>query len=183
MAATKSKEPQDAAAGDASPLADENAAQLARGVPISILSQYVKDISFENPNAPDTLMMRGTAPAMEVNFSMGAKKIENESGRDLFEVTLTVTATARRGDLVAYIAEIEYGVLVALNNVAEDRQHATLLIKIPEFAFPFVRQLLATLTQQGGYMPILLAPVDFRAMYIDRFGEAGLPPQKEALSA
>jgi preprotein translocase subunit SecB len=186
MSAAKAKGPQDMTApGQAQNpdgIADENAAQLARGVPITILGQYVKDISFENPGAPEVLFLRDGQPAMDISFSMGVKGIENDTGKELFEVTLGVTATARRAEKIAYIAEIEYAVLVALNNVAKERQHPTLLIKIPEFAFPFVRQILANLTQQGGFMPLLLAPVDFRGMYIERFGE-GSAPQPAAATA
>ena len=175
MSAAKTKNPADFTAPGATQapggIDDANAAQLARGVPITILGQYVKDLSFENPGAPEALWSKDGQPGIDISFSMGAKAIENDSGKRLFEVTLGVNATARRADKIAYIAEIEYAVLVALNNVAEDRQHPTLLIKIPEFAFPFVRQILANVTQQGGFMPLLLAPVDFRSMYIERFGE------------
>jgi preprotein translocase subunit SecB len=157
----------------------DGAAKLQRGLPVTIHGQYVKDISFENPNAPESLWADLGQPAMDINFSMGAKRIEMESGKVMFEVTLGVTATAKRGDMVGYIAEVEYAVLASLNGVPESHQHPTLLIKIPEFAFPFVRQIIADITQQGGYMPLLLAPVDFRAMYIDRFGDKDLP-QKEA---
>ncbi|MBU0801046.1 MAG: protein-export chaperone SecB [Alphaproteobacteria bacterium] len=183
MTGIKEKGPKDiTGAGQAAPegVSDANAAQLNRGMPITIMGQYVRDISFENPNAPETLYAKNAKPILDINFSMGVQKIQNQNKLDMFEVNLGVTATARFENTVCYIAEIEYAVLVALNGVAEERQHPTLLIKIPEFAFPFVRQILANLTQQGGYMPLLLAPVDFRAMYIDRFGEKGVPAQKEA---
>lgn len=186
MTVKKEKGPKDiTGTGHASEsgLNDDNAAQLQRGLPVTIMGQYVRDISFENPHAPESLFLRNAKPVMDINFSMGAQKIENDNKLDMFEVNLGVTATARVEGKVCYIAEIEYAVLVALNGVPEERQHPTLLIKIPEFAFPFVRQILANLTQQGGYAPLLLAPVDFRAMYIDRFGEKNVPAPKEAASA
>lgn len=185
--AGKNKDPKDITGAQGSAATDgisaNGSAKLQRGLPVTIHGQYVKDISFENPNAPEALWADLGEPTMDINFSMGAKRMEMESGKVMFEVSLGVTATAKRGDMVGYIAEVEYGVLVSLHGIAEERQHPTLLIKIPEFAFPFVRQILANLTQQGGYMPLLLAPVDFRAMYIDRFSDKDLTAQKEAASA
>lgn len=160
------------------------------GQPLTIMGQYVRDISFENPNAPETLYAQGVRPAVDVNFSMGVQKVRNENGLDVFEVILGVTATAKYEETVCYIAEVEYATLVALQGIPEEHQHPTLLIRVPELAFPFVRQIVADLTQQGGYMPLMLAPVDFRAMYIDRFGTrtgqaqaAENAPQQKAVGA
>lgn len=182
MSAAKKDSPEFTSPGEAQGQGtdDMNAVQTARGAPVTILAQYVKDQSFENPNAPEALMAREGAPNIDISFSMGVKGIENDTGRPLYEVTLGVTATARRAEKIAYIAEIEYCVLVALNGVAEDRQHPTLLIKIPELAFPFVRQIMADMTHRGGFIPLLLAPVDFRAMYIERFGENAMAAQQAA---
>ena len=153
------------------------------GMPVTIVGQYIRDVSFENPHAPEMLWQQQGQPALEVGFQMGAHRIENKNQNDMFEVTLTMTAKARFDNVIAYIVEIEYAVLVVLNDVPKDKQHPMLLIKVPELAFPFVREIAANLTMQGGYYPLLLAPVDFRAMYMERFGRKEDVPQKEAATA
>lgn len=157
-----------------------------RTAPITIMGQYVRDISFENPNAPETLYARSEKPQVDISFQMGVQKIRNDNNLDMFEVNLGVTATARNENNICYIAEVEYAVLVALAGIPEDQQHPTLLIKVPELSFPFVRQIIANLTQQGGYMPLMLAPVDFHAMYRERFANrtaTATPEQNKAATA
>jgi preprotein translocase subunit SecB len=152
-----------------------NAQDMQQGVagnlPIAILAQYIKDLSFENPNAPGTLRGDDARPVMDANFAMDARKVEWE-GRDfIYEVVLGLQTAARKGDKTAFMCEIQYGILVDMNGVPEDQHHPMLLIEMPRFAFPFVRQIVASLTQQAGYMPLLLAPADFRSFYMQRFGD------------
>jgi preprotein translocase subunit SecB len=155
--------------------------------PITIMGQYVRDISFENPNAPDTLFNTQIAPQVEVNFGMGSHKIENDNNLNMFEVNLTVNATAKMDKTVAYICEVQYAVLVALNNIPEEFQTQTLMTRIPDLAFPFVRQIISDLTQNGGYSPLLLNPVDFNALYLQRAAQNQQPntitAKKEAAKA
>lgn len=143
----------------------------ANGLPVTIHTQYVRDISFENPNAPNSLRAGLGMPDMDVNISMDARPLEDANLKNLYEVGLSISARARRGDDVVFIAEIVYGVTVSIEeSVPEDVFHPLLLIEIPKFAFPFARHILATVTQQGGYPPLLLNPVDFQALYMQRFG-------------
>lgn len=140
-----------------------------QNLPVKIHAQYLKDVSFENPLSPNSLQAGGT-PEINVNFAMNARKIESEDSKNLYEVILGVTATASREDQVLFLAELEYGAVVAIgDDVPEDRHHPILLIEIPRQLFPFVRQITADLTTQGGFLPLLLAPVDFHALYVDRF--------------
>lgn len=153
------------------PTENQNTQNAAAGLPVTVLSQYVKDLSFENPNAPLTLRHSDDRPVMDASFSMDARRLEWE-GRDfVYEVTLGIRTIAQKGDKAAFVCELEYGILCELRGVPEDQHHPLLLIEMPRLAFPFVRQIVATLTQQAGYMPLLLAPVDFRALYIQQFGE------------
>lgn len=135
-------------------------------LPVYIRKQYVKDISFENPNAPQ-ILQSAEPPEMGVRFNMGSTLLDPE--KNIYEVTLGITAQARRGDKTAFIAEIEYGMEVMLENVPEEKIHPLLYIEIPRQAFPFVRQIIANLTQMGGYPPLLMRPVDFHALYIEKF--------------
>ena len=158
---------------------DEDLQEISR-LPVAIHAQYIKDMSIENPNSPESLRMSGK-PSMDVNFSMDARKIEDgEAGSALYEVILGVEVTAKRDDKVAFLVELSYGTLLSLHGVPEEQTHPLLLIEIPRLSFPFVRQIVADMTQQAGFAPLLLTPVDFRDFYIQRYGAAGQPAAKSA---
>ncbi|MCC7304994.1 MAG: protein-export chaperone SecB [Alphaproteobacteria bacterium] len=144
----------------------------AGDLPVSVLTQYVRDISFENPNAPDSLRGGLGAPELDVNIGMDARKLPDDSMKNLYEVVLNARAEAKRGSDVVFIAEVQYGMVVNVGDmVPEENHHPLLLIEIPRLSFPFVRQILADLTTQGGYPPLLLGIVDFHALYMQRFGK------------
>ncbi|MGB4107527.1 MAG: protein-export chaperone SecB [Alphaproteobacteria bacterium] len=139
-------------------------------MPVTILAQYVRDLSFENPNTPDSLRAGQGAPEMNIHIGMDARKIEDSQIPNLYEVVLNARAEAARKDQPVFIAEILYGVTVSINEkVPVENHHPLLLIEIPHQAFPHVRQILSDLTMQGGYPPLLLNPVDFHALYTQRF--------------
>ncbi len=164
------------------PPAQENIA--ATDLPVTIHAQYIRDLSFENPDAPNSMRAGLPVPEMDVNIGMDARAIEDENIKNLYEVALTVVATAKRGEDTVFIAELMYGVTVSVGDVVpEDQHHPLLLIEIPRFSFPFARQILATLTSQGGYPPLLLNPVDFQALYMDRFKKEIAEAQATAGSA
>lgn len=147
-------------------------------LPIIIHAQYIKDMSFENPNTPDSLKGTGKAPDMDVNIGMDARKIKDDNMPHLYEVALNVRAEASNGEDTVFIAELQYGMTVSLNDVPEDQHHPLLLIEIPRMAFPYARQILSDMTIQGGYPPLLLNPVDFQALYMDRFKDEIAAAQK-----
>ncbi len=143
----------------------------AKGMPLVVHAQYVKDVSFENPNAPHTLIAARGGPEMDVNINIGVKEINDEKLSDLYEVTLLLAATAKRENQVYFIAEIQYAALVSINEVPENQHHPLLFIEVPKLMFPFARQILSDMTATGGYPPLLLNPVDFHAMYVERFAD------------
>lgn len=147
--------------------------------PLNVLTQYVKDLSFENPNAPETLR-GGQKPAeMNVNINMEMRKVGED--KPLYEVTLRVSATAKREENTDFIAEITYAVLAQVGDmVPEEQHHPMLLIECPKLAFPFVRQLLGNMTQQGGYPPLLLNPVDFEGLYRQQYAQMLKQQQAQA---
>lgn len=149
-------------------------------LPIAIHAQYVKDLSFENPNTPDSLRGGKVMPVMDVNIGMDARKLEDEKMKHLYEVVLNVRAVANREEDTVFIAELQYGITVSINDVPEENHHPLLLIEIPRMAFPYARQILSELTVQGGYPPLLLNPVDFQALYMDRFKEEIAQARAEA---
>ena len=137
-------------------------------------TQYIKDFSFENPNAPETLAGGQGMPQMDANINMQAIVLDAE--KRLFEVVMTVSASAKRDDKTLFMAEVQYGIAASVSeSIPEEHRHPLLLIEGPKMAFPFVRQILANAIQAGGYPPLLLQPVNFeelyRAQYLSQQGD------------
>lgn len=130
---------------------------------LRILAQYIKDASFENPNAPDSLRQDQTAPAISINIEIGRQMIDDNT----VEVVLMLGAKAERDGKTVFLCELEYAGLFAFGNIAEDHIQPMILIECPRLLFPFARQIIAELTQNGGYPPILLEPPDFASMFRD----------------
>ena len=137
------------------------AATEGMGPMLQVLAQYTKDQSFENPNAPESLRSGLEAPTISINIEIGRQMMED----DTVEVVLVLRADARRGDQVAFIAELEYAGLFAFANVDIETIQPMILIECPRMLFPFARQIMAQMTQNGGYPPIMLEPPDFAAMF------------------
>ena len=146
------------------------AAQQAALVPIRFLGQFVRDLSFEVPHAPEIFdAMRQRAPDIPVSFDIGAKHV----GGNTFEVTLNETLQDSVGETPAFILELAYAGMVEVDPraVAEDQLHPVLLIEIPRYLFPFVRQIVGDLTVGGGFPPLMLQMVDFLELYRRKFGD------------
>ncbi len=149
-----------------SPEAAEAQAQQ-NAAPMIVHAQYIKDMSFENPHAPDSLKPGQDAPQIGVNVGLRMEKIDDEG---VYEVTLHIDARATRGAQVVFLAELDYAVVASVNPALPEKQHHPLLmIEAPKLAFPFARQVLAEITSQGGYPPVLLNPVDFEGLYIQQY--------------
>lgn len=128
---------------------------------LSVLAQYTKDQSFENPNAPDSLRSGLSAPEIQINIEIGRQMLEGDN----VEVTLMLKAEARREDKVAFIAELEYAGLFAFAGVTAEEIQPLIMIECPRLLFPFSRQIMAEMTQNGGFPPIMLEPPDFAGMF------------------
>lgn len=139
--------------------------------PVVIHAQYLKDMSFENPNAPEILKKADRPPEVDINIAVDTRKLESETEDHLYEVVLTVNASAKRDEKTMFIAEIKYGASVSINGIDEKQHHAILFVEVPKMIFPFVRLILANATQSGAFTPLQMALVDFRAMYLQRFGQ------------
>ena len=137
--------------------------QAQQGPMLSVLAQYTKDQSFENPNAPDSLRSGLSAPEINIGIEIGRQMLEGDN----VEVTLMLKADARRGDQTAFIAELEYAGLFAFQGVSVEEIQPLIMIECPRLLFPFARQIMAEMTQNGGYPPIMLEPPDFAAMFRD----------------
>jgi len=130
---------------------------------VGVISQYVKDLSFENPNAPAVYQWQGQ-PQMEVEFNIGAQKL----GDEVHEVTLKINITARSDDKIAFQLELLYAGLIAMRNIPEEQVQPFLLAEAPRIIFPFARLSVAHAVQDGGFPPLLLDPIDFGALYMQR---------------
>lgn len=143
------------------------------GPMLQVLAQYTKDASFENPNAPESLRSGLAAPAINIEIEIGRQMLTD----DTVEVVLMLKAEARREDQVAFIAEVEYAGLFAFQGIGVQDVQPMIMIECPRLLFPFARQIMAEMTQNGGYPPIMLEPPDFAAMFRDemmrRAAEAG----------
>ena len=137
---------------------------------IRILAQFIRDLSFENPRAPESL--RATAAAIAPQIDMGVEM--NAKGRDdgLFEVELKLSARATRDDGPVFHVELLYGGVFAIEGVPPEELEPVLLVECPRFLFPFARRIIADVTSEGGYPPFLIDPIDFAAVYAARKAQA-----------
>ena len=148
------------------------AAQAGQPV-IHVLGQYIKDLSFENPGAPRSLRPSDKTPKLDVNVNVNARP----QSQSEFEIELKLEAKAVRGQETLFIAEVNYAGLFQIRNVPQEHTHALLLIECPRLLFPFARQIIADATRQGGFPPLMLAPVDFAALYRQRMAELNVQQQ------
>jgi preprotein translocase subunit SecB len=134
---------------------------------INVLGQYIKDLSFENPSAPRSLRNLGK-PGIEISFNVQAQPI----GEEIYEVVLSLEATAKSEEETVYTLELIYGGGFRLHNLPKEAIQPVLFIECPSLLFPFVRRLVADLTREGGYPPLLLDPIDFASLYRQRLMQA-----------
>ena len=140
----------------------------AGGAPgMSILAQYIKDLSFENPNAPGSLQPQ-EQPKLDINVNVGAQPI----GENQFEVVLTLTASAKTSAMTVFAIELVYGGLFRIVGVPQEHLHPFVLIECPRMLFPFARNILAEASRNGGFPPLMIDPIDFAALYRQNAAQA-----------
>jgi preprotein translocase subunit SecB len=139
--------------------------------PLIIHRQYLKDLSFENPNAPQIFNHSGERPAIDININIDVSRSEHPEHKDYYEVLLTLDANSTRKGDALFIAQIVYGAAVSVQHIDEPKHHPLLFVEVPHLIYPYARQILAHVTQSGAFMPLQLAPVDFRQMYLARFAK------------
>ncbi len=163
----------------------ETAAPVPEGQPVQPLTvniQYVKDLSFEVPGAPEIYTTLRSQPNVNINLDVQARRIQD--GQDVFEVTLQIKAEATEPQAPAangqttngqgpesrpvFIAELSYAGVFTLNGVPESTVEPVLLVECPRLLFPYARNILADVTRDGGFPPVLLQPIDFVALWQSR---------------
>ncbi len=135
--------------------------------PLAILSQFIKDLSFEAPELPRALLGLKEAPSLDINVDIKANHLQENH----FEVILKIKVEAKSSEpKTLFVCELAYGALV---QVAVPKEHleAMLLIEVPRLLFPFARQIIADLSKESGLPPVILSPIDFLALYRARVAQ------------
>ncbi|MCH9764717.1 MAG: protein-export chaperone SecB [Alphaproteobacteria bacterium] len=146
-----------------------NAGHTTPQVQAQIVGQYIKDLSFENPGIGKPIKNKEEAPNLEVQINVNAKRLSD----DHFESAIEFKALATNSSGTIYDLELIYAGLFKLKNVPTDTLDVFLLIHCPTLVFPFLRRLVADLTREGGFPPLLLDPIDFAALYAHNQKQSG----------
>ena len=128
-----------------------------------LISQYVKDLSFENPNAP-AIYQKEAAPGIDVQFNIAAAQV----GEEVHEVVLKIEVRAESDGTTAFIVDLSYAGLFGLRNIPAEHVQPFLLGEAPRLLFPFARRVLADCVRDGGFPPLLLEPIDFGQLYLQK---------------
>lgn len=162
--------------------------------PLVVNIQYVKDMSFEVPNAPAIYTQLRAQPQVNINLDVNARRIYDN--QHVYEVTLMIRAEAGeaqpaangqgggapppQGAPTVFVAELAYAGVFTLSNLPDDAIEPILLVECPRLLFPFARNILADITRDGGFPPVLLQPIDFVALWQSRRQAAGQAPTAQA---
>jgi len=128
---------------------------------LNVLAQYIKDFSFENPNAPRSLGQNQQQPAINIQINVNAKPITDSD----IEVELKLEGKADIGETVLFVFDIVYAGVFRIQNVPQEHVHQLVMIECPRLLFPFAREIIATAVRDGGFPPLMLDPVDFVGLY------------------
>jgi preprotein translocase subunit SecB len=133
-------------------------------VEIRVLNQYIKDLSFENPNMGKQMLAQGENPNLQVEVNVNA----NRMAQDVYEsaILLKGLCNSKAGKL--YEFECEYAGLFEVKNMPDQALEQFLLVNSPALLFPFLRRIAADMTREGGFPPLLLDPIDFASLYLRR---------------
>lgn len=166
----KKPQEQDAAA--------KEAPKTGNGAPgaLNVLTQYVKDLSFESPGAPQSLRGRTEAPAININVNVNA----NPLGENDYDVVLTLNAKAEAGKAVLFNVELVYGGVFRISGFPQEHMLPLLFIECPRLLFPFARHVIADATRAGGFPPLMIDPIDFARMFQQRVAEEQAKAQVKA---
>ena len=150
-------------------MSDASALPQAPQGPLVLNLQYTKDLSFEVPGAPEIFSTLREQPRVDLQLDVQARPLQE--GGNVYEVTLQIRADAQANDQTCFIAELAYCGVFTLN-VPQEHLEPVLLVECPRLLFPFARNILADVTRDGGFPPVLLAPIDFVSLWQSRRGGA-----------
>lgn len=144
---------------------------------LNILAQYIKDFSFENPNAPQSLNPNQQQPAINIQINVAARPLAETD----YEVELKLEGRADTAGTVLFSFDLVYAGIFRLQNIPQDNIHPVMMIECPRLLFPFAREIIASSVRNGGFPPLLIDPVDFVSLYRQRMTELqGQQPEPPA---
>ncbi|WP_457573125.1 protein-export chaperone SecB [Desulfolithobacter sp.] len=144
-------------------MTDQNDSQQTMPV-FRLQKMYIKDLSFENPNAPGIFLMKNQQPKVEFNLQLNNQKIDD----DHWEMSIAITAKILdqgNDDTVMFMVEIEHAGVFLMKNIPAEHVERVLAVDCPLMLFPFTRQIVSQLAVDGGFMPFLMEPINFVALY------------------
>lgn len=139
-----------------------------------VKGQYIKDLSFENPHAPQSLLAMKEKPGLDVNVDLKAQKLQD----GVFELNMILAARATAEGNTLFLVELTYAGIFHLTNVPDEHVEPLLLIDAPFVLFPFARRVISDVTRDGGFPPLMLEPIDFTRLYMqnrDQVRKAAAP--------
>jgi len=151
----------------------------ATAAPLVVNIQYIKDLSFEVPNSPTIFTTLRTAPRVDLNLDVQARRITE--GEEVFEVVLAIRAEAidpeagtngSEAPSKVFLVELAYAGVFTLNGIPAESVEPILLVECPRLLFPFARNILSDITREGGFPPVLMQPIDFLALWQSRRPQA-----------
>lgn len=160
--------------------AQDSAPPAAAAAPpqLSVLAQYIKDLSFENPNAPRSLAPMQQQPAINVQINVNATPMAEAD----IEVVLHLEGKAENAGTLLFSFDLSFAGMFRIQNVPQESLHPVVMIECPRLLFPFAREIVAAAVRNGGFPPLLLDPVDFVSLYRQKMTEAQ-PEQPPTMSS
>lgn len=148
---------------------DPNQTAGTAGAPsLSVISQYIRDLSFENPKGGNQQIRHDQPPELNVQVDVNAKPLSETD----FEVDLVIETRANQPDgSVVFVIELKYAGIFRVLGIPKEQVHPVVLIECPRLLFPFARQIVADTVRNGGFPPLLLDPIDFASLYRQRLQE------------
>jgi preprotein translocase subunit SecB len=155
----------------------QETASLAAQQQLFVNAQYIKDLSFENPRAPQSLIQPAAQPEVAINVDVQGRNL----GPEVYEVTLSVNVTARAQEEPVFIVELAYGAVVTVKNATDATLPALVLVETPRIIFPFARAIIANATRDGGFPPLMINPIDFAELLRRQQTQTTTPMSPEGL--
>lgn len=137
------------------------------GPTLNALAQYIKDLSFENPNAPGSLGQQQENPQINIQVNVGAKQMSETD----FEVDLVLEGNAKTTSTTLFAFELTYSGIFRFSGVPAEQLHPFVMIECPRLLFPFARQIVADAVRNGGFPPLFMDPIDFVGLYRQKLSE------------
>ncbi len=147
---------------------DNQQAQNEASPNVSVHVQYLKDLSFESPKAPHGISQLNQSPEINVSLDIQVQAMEEDN---TYEVALEISASAEAEGEAIFVVEITYGGIFELKNIPDEQRNMVLAIHCPALLFPYARKIISDATQEGGFQPLMLDPVDFGALYQKKMAE------------